>query len=229
MTSRQHTRIKILIVDDHKLVRSGVRSLIEKESAFTVIGEAWDGRKAVELVSELQPDVVIMDISMPKLNGIEAISEIYRLKSPPKVIALSMHIQNKIVADALDAGAKGYLIKDCAESELIEAIYKVWKGFTYLSPQITGAIVQGYTRKSSASHQPVSELSEREKEVLQLFVEGSSIKEIAKQLYISPKTVESHKANIMEKLGTRNLVEMVKYALKEGLIVVEDWLDNRHP
>lgn len=223
----QHPEIKILIADDHKLVRSGVRALIEKEPAFTVIGEARDGRKAVQLALEHQPDVVIMDISMPKKNGIEAIEEIRRLKSPPKIIALSMHIEQKIVSAALHAGANGYLIKDCAHSELIEAIYNVWKGFTYLSPQITGAIVQGYTGKSSVSQRPASELSPREREVLQLFVEGLSIREIAKRLHISRKTVESHKANIMEKLGTRNLVEMVKYALKERLIVVEDWLASR--
>ena len=224
MTSRQHTEIKILIADDHKLIRSGVRALIEKESAFTVIGEAWDGRKAVELARELQPDVVIMDIAMPKQNGIEAIEEILCLKSPPKVIALSMHIEQKIVSGALHAGASGYLIKDCAQAELIEAIYKVWKGFTYLSPQITGAIVQDYTGKTSVSQGPAAELSAREREVLQLFVEGFSTWKIAEQLNISRKTVESHKANIMEKLGTRNLVEMVKYALKERLIVLDDWL-----
>jgi len=224
MTSRQHTKIRILMADDHKLVRSGVKALIEKESGFTVIGEAWDGRKAVELAKELQPDLVIMDISMPKLNGIEAIAEILRIDPPPKVIALSMHLEKKIVSGALHAGASGYLIKDCAKSELIEAIYNVWKGFTYLSPQITTEIVQGYTRKSSFPQRPAPELSAREREVLQLFVEGFSIKEIAKQLNISPKTVESHKANIMEKLGTRNLVEMVKYALRERLIVVDDWL-----
>ena len=224
MKSEQHKNVSILIADDHELVRTGLKALVEKESGFSVLGEASDGIEAVERVREYEPDVVIMDISMPKQSGIEAIEEILRLESPPKIIALSMHIEPEIVSDALHAGASGYLVKACRQSDLIEAIYMVLKGFTYLSPQVTGAIVQSYTTKTDSSHHSGANLSEREIEVLQHLVQGFSIRVIAEKLGISPKTVESHKANIMAKLDVSNLVEMIKYALKKNLIEVNDWL-----
>ena len=224
MTSEQHKNVSILIADDHELVRTGLKALVEKERDFSVLGEASDGIEAVKRVRELKPDVVIMDISMPKQSGIEAIEEILRLRSTPKVIALSMHIEPEIVSDALRAGASGYVVKACSQSDLIEAVHMVLKGFTYLSPQVTGAIVKSYTTKTDSSHQSGAKLSEREMEVLQHLVEGFSIRVIAEKLSISPKTVESHKANIMAKLKVSNLVEMIKYALKENLIEVNDWL-----
>jgi DNA-binding NarL/FixJ family response regulator len=214
--------IKILIADDHKIVRDGLRALLENELNMTVLGEAENGRTAVELAKELQPDVVIMDISMPDLNGIEATRQIRESVPRAKVIALSMHTDRRFVAEVLKMGASGYLLKDCAFEELASAIHAVLSNRNYLSSQIADVVLKDYVRLVAKKDMSVFEiLTAREREVLQLIAEGSSTKEIAACLNISVKTVETYRLRIMEKLDAHSIAELTKYAVRQGLTSLE--------
>jgi DNA-binding NarL/FixJ family response regulator len=210
--------ITILLADDHRILREGLRSLIEKQADMEVGGEAEDGRQAMRLARELSPDVAVVDISMPDLNGIEATRQIVSERSGTKVIALSVHSHRRFVREMLAAGASGYLPKDCAVEELIGAVRTVVAGGTYLSPAIAGVVAEGFVGRSPAGPgSAFSVLSEREREVLQLLAEGSNPKEVALTLGISPSTVGVHRKNVMDKLGIDNLPELTKYAIREGL------------
>ena len=212
-------KIKILLADDHKIVREGIRTLIEKQPGLEVIGEADSGRTALKLTLELKPDVVIMDVTMPDLNGIEATRQIHSEIPSVKVIALSMHSDKRLVAGILMAGASGYLLKeDCDSVELARAIQAVATNQIYLSPKISEVVVKDYVRQlSTAVSSPFSILTPREREVLQLLAEGKSTKEIASSLHVSVKTIETHRNKIMLKLDIRSIAELTKYAIRERL------------
>jgi DNA-binding NarL/FixJ family response regulator len=216
------TKIRVLIADDHQIVRDGLRSLLEKEPDMEVIAAVEDGRTTVRLVEELQPDVVIMDISMPGLNGIEATRKITHDFPNIKIIALSMHDDGRFVTNMLKAGASGYLLKDCAFKELTKAIHVVVRtGKSYLSPDITDVVVSSYVTGTPGSEPLLyTALTPREREVLQLVVEGKTSSQIAAILYVSVKTVETHRTQLMRKLKINNLADLVKYAIKEGITSV---------
>ena len=210
--------MKILLADDHKIMREGLRALIEKHGDMDVVEEAGDGRTAVQLTRKLRPDVVVMDLTMPVLNGIDATRQIMAAVPGARVIALSIHSDRRFVSQMFKAGAKGYLLKDCASEELILAIRTVADGKTYLSPGIAGAVVAEYVR-SLAKHEETTQpsLTAREGEVLQLLAEGKTTKQAAAILDISVKTVETHRRQIMGKLQLNSVAELTKYAIREGL------------
>ncbi len=213
---------KVLLVDDHAIIRQGLSSLLEKQPDIEVVGGVEDGRQAVETVRKLAPDLVIMDISMPNLNGIDATHKIVEEAGKIKIIALSIHSSRRFVAEMLKAGASGYILKDCLFDELMEAIKTVLGGGIYLSPKITGVVIDDYVQrlsKPSTSNGPV--LSDREREVLQLLSEGKSTKQIAMSLHVSAKTIESNRRNIMEKLRINSVAELTKYAIREGITPLE--------
>ena len=210
--------IKILLADDHRIMRSGLRSLLDKEPDMEVVAEAENGRMTVQLARKLSPDVVIMDISMPDLNGIEASRQILSEAPDVKVVALSMHSDEQFVVEMLDAGASGYLLKDCALGELCLAIRAVVANQNYLSPGIASIVIKDYRRELSRAEPPSSPvLTPREREVLQLVAEGNSSKKIASLLYISVKTVEAHRHQIMDKLNIHSVAELTKYAIRKGI------------
>ena len=210
--------IKILLADDHKIMRDGLRSLIEMESDMAVVGEAAGGRTAVRLAGEVSADLVIMDVTMPDLNGIEATRQILSKTPNVRILALSMHSDDHFVAAMLEAGASGYLAKDCGPDDLIHAIRATVSGETYLSPRITSIVVKGYRRRLSKDQgENAPRLTAKEKEVLQLVAEGETSKSIAAQLRISPKTVEAHRQQIMDKLNIRTIAGVTKYAVQKGI------------
>lgn len=207
----------ILIADDHRLLREGLRALLERDG-FRVIGEADNGRSAVRLAKQLQPDIVITDIAMPDLNGVEATRQICVEAPRSKVLALSMHTESRFVLGILEAGASGYLLKDAAFEELTLAIKAVLKGQVYLSPAISGVVLsQSLARFNPNARSDRVQLSKREQEVLQLIAEGQSTKKIAATLHVSVKTVETHRKQIMDKLGIHSVAELTKYAVREGV------------
>jgi two-component system, NarL family, response regulator NreC len=211
-------RTKILLADDHKIIREGLRALIDKEQNMAVTDEACDGRTAVRKAKELMPHIIIIDISMPDMNGIEATRQIISDAPNTKVIALSMHADHRFVMNMLEAGAAGYLLKDSAFEELTMAIKTVLSGKTYLSPAIANVVVEGAMRHSPQKvSRTKNELTPREREVLQLLAEGRTTKRIATQLNVSVKTVETHRRQIMEKLDIHSVAELTKYAVREGL------------
>ena len=210
--------IKILIADDHKIVREAIGSLLNNELGMEVVGQAEDGRTAVQLARELQPNVVVMDIEMPNLNGIEATRQIVHELPGVKVIALSERSDRHSVREMLKAGASGYVPKQCPFQELVCAIQNVVSNQTYLSPQISRTVVEGYIHHlSKHDDSAYSVLTPREREVLQLIAEGKSTKVIAKELYVSAKTIDWHRSQLMKKLGVQSVAELVKYAISEGL------------
>jgi len=210
--------IRILLADDHKITRQGLRSLLEQQDDMEVVAEAENGRTAVALVDELLPDVVIMDVTMPDLNGVEATHQIVSKYPDVKVIALSMHSDTLFVTEMLRSGASGYLLKDCAFEELARAIRAVMNDKTYLSPSISAVVVEDYLhRLSKADFSASGILTDREREVLQLMAEGKSTKQIALKLHISIKTVETHRRQIMNKLDIHTVAELTKYAVRKGL------------
>jgi len=214
--------IRIILADDHAIVRHGLSKLLREKEDLEVIAEASDGREAVELVREMSPEVVIMDVAMPELNGMEATRKIVRDFANVKVIALSMHSGRKFVIEMLQAGASGYLLKDCAFDELVDAIRVVTTNKTYLSPSITDVVVENYVRHGARSGSSAfSVLTQREREVLQLMAEGKTTKQIARDLYLSPKTVEAHRLRIMNKLNMDSVAKLTKYAIQEGLTLPE--------
>ncbi len=215
--------IKILLADDHHIIRQGIRALLEAQKDFEIVAEADDGRTAVKLVRQHNPDVIIMDVSMPELNGIDATRQILRETDKAKVIALSMYSDKRFIKGMLEAGASGYLLKNCVAAELISAIRSVMKGQKYLSPQILGEVVEGYLEHLSGNKaESDSPLSSREREIVQLVAEGKDSRQIAECLHISPKTVESHKRRIMEKLEIHSVATLTKFAIRQGLTSVDD-------
>jgi DNA-binding NarL/FixJ family response regulator len=216
--------IRVLIADDHKIMLAGLRSLLEKQTDIEVVGEADNGRKAVQMAQEKKPDVIVMDVSMPDLNGIEATKQIIESLPETRVIALSMHSDKRFVMGMLRAGASGYLLKDCASQELANAIVQVAGGKKYLSPEITGVVIDDFLLGGGSSEEvatAASQLSPREREVLQLIAEGWSTKQIASHLYVSIKTIETHRRQIMKKLDLHSIADLTKYAIREGLTSIE--------
>jgi DNA-binding NarL/FixJ family response regulator len=209
---------RIVLADDHRILREGIRSLLEKEPDMEVVGEAEDGKTAVQLTQELSPDVVIMDIAMPDLNGIVAAGQITAVHPNVKILALSMHSKMQFVRKMLRAGASGYLLKECASEELTHAIKTVIAGRVYLSPEITKTLID-----SELSNLPppdpndFSVLSDREIEVIKLLVEGHSTKDAAVALGVSPKTIETHRRHAYKKLGVNNMADLTKHAIRAGL------------
>jgi DNA-binding NarL/FixJ family response regulator len=209
---------RILLADDHKIVRDGLKALIEKEMGMEVIAEADTGRKALQLSRKLKPDIVVMDITMPDLNGIDATRQIVGEMPGIKVVALSMHSQKQFVEGMLKAGVSGYLLKDGAFEELIDAVRTVMTGRLYLSPDITGIVVSEFLKYHKAAQDAEAEvLTLREREVLQLIAEGHTVKATAQALNISIKTVETHRSHIMKKLELYTVAELTKYAIRLGL------------
>jgi DNA-binding NarL/FixJ family response regulator len=215
------TKIRIFLAEDHETVREGLRLIIDAQSDMQIVGEAADGYAAIERVRALHPDVVVMDISMPRMNGLMATRQLKLLCPDVGIVALTRHKEGGYVQELLQAGAKGYVLKQSSSEELLRAIRAVGAGKGYLDPEITSAVVGDYAGRAlrQAPHNPVS-LSEREEEVLRLIAAGYSNKEIAAHLELSVKTVESHKANSMKKLGLRSRIDIVTFALLQG------WLET---
>ncbi|HOX39582.1 MAG TPA: response regulator transcription factor [Candidatus Brocadiia bacterium] len=213
--------IRVLIADDHCIMRGGLRGLISDEADMEVVGEADNGQAAIDLARETKPDIVIMDVTMPNLNGIQATRRIAAEIPGSKVLILSVHTDKEIVAEALAAGAAGYLLKNCAGDELVKAVRLVLSGKTYLSPDIAGVVVDNLVKRISGKEtSAVSVLTPREREVLQLLADGNSTKTAAKMLGVSAKTIESHRKQIMDKLDMRSIAELTKFAIREGLTSV---------
>ncbi len=212
--------MRILIVDDHKIVRDGLRAILERHEGFVVVGEAANGHEALALLPEVRPDLAIMDVTMPGLNGMEATRCIRREAPAAKVLALSMNADRRYVEAMLSAGAAGYVLKNAAADELIHAIHAVTAGQTYLSPEIA-EVVGNTTLRQKAAIEPARALSSRERQVLQLLAEGRTSKEMALQLDIAVATIETHRRQIMDKLNIRSIAELTKYAVREGLTSLE--------
>ncbi|HEY3346658.1 MAG TPA: response regulator transcription factor [Nitrospirota bacterium] len=214
--------LKILLVDDHTIVRQGLRALLESQEGFQVVGEADNGRDAVKKAQELQPDVVIMDIAMPILNGLEATRQIKKIMPEVKIVALTMYNDEEYVFQILKSGASGYLIKETAANELITAINSVKGGNPFFSPLISRKIMESYLREDSEKKAEGDKLTNREKEVLQLIAEGYTNNEIGNLMGISVKTVETHRAHIMSKLDIHDMAGLIKYAIKKGLVILDN-------
>jgi DNA-binding NarL/FixJ family response regulator len=212
-------RISIYLADDHRVMRDGLRTLIETRPDMRVVGESGDGRTTIREVRRLRPNVVLLDIAMPGLNGIEAAREIRRNCPEVEVVILSMHSTTEHVYRALEAGARGFLLKECAGSEVIEAVRAAKAGRRYLSLKMPQREVDAYLRRREAGRtaSPLDRLSPREREILQLVVEGASSAAIAKIVFLSPKTVETYRSRLMKKLGVSDLTELIRYAVSNGL------------
>ena len=214
--SERNTRI--LLADDHSIVRQGIRSLLENQQDMDVVAEADSGRTAVEMARALRPDVVLMDISMPDLNGVEATRQVLEAVPEAKVIALSVHSDRRYVKGLLSAGAIGYLLKDCAFEELVRAVRAVVSGQAYLSPRVAGIVVEDSVRAELVTRsQNLSDLTARQREVLELLAVGKTSKEIAFELGVSSKTVDRHRQQLMKKLEVHSIAEVTKYAIRQGL------------
>jgi two-component system, NarL family, response regulator NreC len=213
-------RTRILICDDHTLFVEGIKAMLRNESSLEIVGEARDGRQAVELVKELKPDLLLMDVSMPDMNGFDATQRVHELDPNIKVLILTMHDEEELVARCLEAGAAGYIIKDAPASQLLYAIEMVKKGERYLSPVVLKQVVAGYVKNSNVPQTSYDRLSPREREVLKLLAEGLSVKEIATRLNLSVKTVDVHKTNLMKKIDVHDRTELIKYAIRQKLIAV---------
>jgi DNA-binding NarL/FixJ family response regulator len=207
--------IKILVADDHALVRQGFKMILSAQPDMQIVGEAGNGREAVDLAEKLQPDLVIMDVTMPELNGIEATRRLATVAPRARVLALSMHKDSVYVREILRAGARGYLLKDSADADLIAAVRAIAKGEAYLSPAVSDAVLTDYRKHVT---DPLDLLTSREREVLQMIAEGKTNKEIATSLNLSVYTVEAHRGRVMEKLNLHSTGELVRFALRSGLI-----------
>jgi len=216
--------ITILLADDHTIVRQGLAKLLEGESRFRVVGEACDGREAISKVEQLKPDVVIMDIAMPLLNGIEATRQVKKAHPKTRVIILSMHSHNRFISELFSLGASGYLLKDSSGTDIISAIDASMRGDTYLSPSISRRVIEDYVslKKSKSSREELySTLTNREREVFQMVAEGRSTKEIADILCVSISTVKTHRFNIMEKLQMDNISQVIHFAIELGIVEIQ--------
>jgi two-component system response regulator NreC len=209
------SKTRILLADDHAVVRKGFRLILESQPDMEVVGEAANGRETISLAEQLKPDLAIVDVSMPELNGIEATRRLAEASPRTRVLALSMHKDSVYVREILRAGAKGYLLKDAADGDLLVAVRAVSRGEGYLSPAVSEAVLSDYRRHVT---DPIDLLSSREREVLQMIAEGKTNKEIAAALNLSVYTVEAHRGRIMEKLNLHNTSDMVRFALRNGLI-----------
>ena len=213
---------KILLVDDHQMMRDGLRVLLEKEPGMRVVGDANTGRDAIHLIKELNPDVVVMDIALPGLNGIEATRQILELQPRIKVIALSMHSDKRYVIHMLKAGASAYLLKNCASDELVQAIHAVNANQRFMSQSIAHTLANHVVQdQAAAGGTAYTDLTSRERQVLQLLAEGMTSKEIASELSISIKTVDTYRRDIMHKLDLHGIAELTRYAIREGLISLD--------
>ena len=214
--------VTLVLADDHNLVREGVRALLDAEPDFTVIGEAADGMQAVSMVESLHPDVLVIDASMPGMNGLEAARQVKQRSPNTKVLVLSMYANEGYVLQALRNGADGYVLKDETASVLVQAVYDILAGRRYLSPPISERAIDAYIQKSeSATQQDFAMLTAREREILQLAAEGHSNADIAARLSISPRTSETHRTNLMRKLGLKNQTDLIRYAIRSGLLPME--------
>jgi two-component system, NarL family, response regulator NreC len=213
--------LRVLLADDHGIVRRGLRSLLETEPGVAVVAEASDGLEALRLCDEHQPDLLILDIGMPKLNGLEVAARTQKVERPPRVIILSMHADESYIIRALAAGARAYLLKDATDEDLLPAVRSVAAGKPFFSPAVTAVLVEDYVRRmqSLGVTDSFHLLTDREKEVLQLLAEGRSNKEVATLLDLGLSTVETHRANLMQKLNLHNTAEIVLYAVRKGIIV----------
>jgi two-component system response regulator NreC len=213
-------RVRIVLADDHTILREGLRALLSADPNFDIVGEAEDGREAVRCVEKLGPDLLLMDLSMPRMSGMDAISEIKKRFPETKIIALTVHKTEEYLLATLQAGADGYVLKDATHDELVMAIHNVMAGKPYLSPGISEKVIEGYLegKEDSLSVSSWQKLSQREREVLKLIAEGYKNKEIAEDLCISLKTVEKHRANLMKKLDLHNAAGLTVYAVGKGLV-----------
>ena len=214
--------IRIVLADDHVIVRDGLRSLLQQQTDMEIVAEAADGLETVQVTKEHQPHVIVMDASMPTLNGVEATRRIHTQLPEVRILCLSMHSESQFVSAMLEAGASGYLLKDCASEELVRAIHIVMAGQVYLSPGIGQVVVDHFKAgRAGASPSAFSILTERERTVLQLLAEGHTTKEIGQRLRLSAKTVATYREHIMEKLGIQNIAGLTKYAIQQGLTTLE--------
>jgi DNA-binding NarL/FixJ family response regulator len=213
-------KIRLLVADDHKIFRQGIKKLLEDESDLQVVGEASDGRDAVKKATELKPDVILMDIAMANLNGLEATRQIKKQLPSAKVIMVTMHKNEEYVLQSFQAGASGFILKEGAVEELVSAIRSIHSDKSFLSPSISKTLIDAYMRKmeTGKTETPFDLLTDREREVLQLIAEGYTNREVAKSLFISVKTVEAHRAHIMQKLNIHDIAKLVKYAIQKGLV-----------
>ena len=211
--------IKVFLVDDHAIVRDGLRLILEEHGDMTVVGEASDGRQAVHEVEKLCPEIVIMDIAMPELNGIDATVQIVKICPSTQIIMLSVYDTTEYIFEALKAGAKGYILKESAGEEVVKAVHRVHSGHLYLSQEISETVVADYIKRRGVANEktPLESLSKREREILQLIVEGKTNTAISRLLFISPKTVDTYKSRLMNKLGIKDLPSLIRFAIKHGL------------
>jgi DNA-binding NarL/FixJ family response regulator len=212
------TRIRVLLADDHTLVRAGIRSLLKGLENVEVVGEAGDGQEAVRLAESLRPDVVLLDVGMPGLNGLDVAARLAAHDASIRVLILSMHTSEEYVLRALRAGCAGYLLKGSAVAELEIAVRAVARGETYLSPAVSKHVMDDYVRRTGGATDPIDALTPRQREVLQLVAEGNTSKDIADRLGLSFKTVEAHRAQIMERLGLHDVAGLVRFAMRMGLV-----------
>lgn len=212
----------IVLADDHPIVRQGLRSLLQADPELVVVGEAADGRQAVELVERLQPILLVVDLKMPGLDGLAVTREVHRRSPSTRVLVLSIHANEAYVTQALSAGAAGYVTKEADIGNLAQAVREVAKGGHYLSPPVSGLVIEAYLKKrQDGSLDPYDTLTEREREVLRMAAESVSIADIASRLSISPRTVENHRANLMRKLGLKTQTDLLRYCLRRGILSIE--------
>ncbi len=219
----KHNLIEIVIADDHTIVRQGLRKLLEEEDDLKITGEAMNGREAVQKVQELKPDIIIMDIAMPVLNGIEAARQIKQSFLKTKIIILSMHDHTRYIRELLSIGVSGYLLKNAVSDDIIQAIKAAVKGETFLSPSISSRLIEDYVGMNQKTSQDelYNTLTNREREVFQMMVEGYTTKKISEILCLSPSTIKSHRSNIMEKLKMENISKLIQYAIHLGIIDIQ--------
>ncbi len=215
--------VSILLADDHPVVRQGLRALLEGEPDFRIVDEAGDGLEASQLAERLQPDMLVLDLMMPGLNGLEVTRQVSQRSPRTRVVILSMHANEAYVLEALRNGATGYVLKDSSAADLVQAVREVTAGRRYLSPPLSERAIEAYTQKAKAAVLDLYEtLTAREREVLHLAAEGHTSREIADRLHISPRTVEVHRANMMHKLGLRTQTDLIRYALRRGILPMEE-------